>query len=188
MKDASATIAPGEPTDDVFERRLIAVTQSVDDYHTYLRDYLFRLTRQYQDAENLLQDLWRHVLLHFQEDQIHALPLLRRKAYQLFIDYYRRKARRGEILADELPEVPAQRQAHAFTAEDESAFRDKFWSEYPGIELTSPQKEALWLHARYGFTCKEIETRLNVPASTIGDWIMLGRKRLSDWINNELKN
>ena len=102
------TAALTETAEAVFERRVAAVSQSVDDFHTYLLKYLFSLTRQWQDAENLLQDLWRYVLLHFDEDKIHALPLLRRKAYHLFLDHYRRQVRRGEVLTDETPEVPAQ--------------------------------------------------------------------------------
>lgn len=173
--------------DDAFERRMRAVGQSVDDYHAYLVDYLYRLTGQWQDAENLAQDLWRYVIVHFDEDGIRSLPLLRRKAYQLFIDHYRRLTRRGEILSDNLPETPAPQTPNDFTDEGETALRERFWSDYPGIELTDAQKEALWLHARYGFTCKEIEAILSVPSSTVGDWIKLGRARLAERINREMK-
>jgi DNA-directed RNA polymerase specialized sigma24 family protein len=180
-KDATAEAA--------FERRMAAVSQAVDNYHRYLLDYLFRLTRQWQDAENLLQDLWRHVLLNFDEDKIHALPLLRRKAYQLFIDHYRRQVRRGEVLSEDMPEIPAQQHnAASFSDAGEAALREKFWAEYPGIELTEAQKEALWLHARYGFTFKEIEGQTGTPASTVGDWIALGRKKLAEAINKEAKH
>src|SRR5471032_3123142 len=143
------TISPSnEASAAAFERRLAAVTQAVDQYHVYLLDYLYRLTRQRQDAENLLQDLWRHVLLHFDEAKIGVLPLLRRKAYQLFIDHYRRQVRRGEILSDEMPDIAAP-PAHfaAFTDDEEKGLRKKFWAEYPNIGLTEMQKEALWLHA-----------------------------------------
>ena len=75
-----------------------------------------------------------------------------------------------------------------FISEDEAgeaSLRARFWSEYPDIDLTALQKEALWLHARYGFTFKEIEQRLGTSSSTIGDWIALGRKKLSEAINNQ---
>lgn len=190
MKATSEDVPNAEADDGAdaaFARRMEAVTASVNDFHTYLLDYLHRLTGQWQDAENLAQDLWRYVLLHFEESQIHALPLLRRKAYQLFIDHYRRQTRRGEVLSDELAETPAPPPANDFTDANETALRERFWSEYPGIELTDAQKEALWLHARYGFTCKEIEELMSVPASTVGDWLMLGRKRLAERINQAMK-
>jgi DNA-directed RNA polymerase specialized sigma24 family protein len=175
-----------EPADAAFDRRLVSVTQAVENYHAYLLDYLYRMTRQRQDAENLIQDLWRHVLLHFEESKIGSLPLLRRKAYQLFIDHYRRQVRRGEILSDEMPDVAAPPvQFAAFTDDEEKGLRKKFWAEYPNIGLTEMQKEALWLHARYGFTCKEVAERLGQPSSTIGDWIVLGRKKLAEIINQK---
>lgn len=185
----SATIAPPEKTEEaVFERRLAAVSRSVDDYHTYLQEYLHRLTRQWQDAENLLQDLWRHVLLNFDEAHIRSLPLLRRKAYQLFVDHYRRQIRRGEILADDLPEVPTQQDTFAAsTPEEEDAVKTRFWSEYPAIDLTPQQKDVLWLNARYGFTYKEIEARTGIASSTVGDWIAIARTRLAEAMNNEAK-
>ncbi len=180
------TPQPSPASEGTFARRLAAVTSAVENYHAYLLDYLYRMTRQRQDAENLLQDLWRHVLLHFDEDKIGALPLLRRKAYQLFIDHYRRQVRRGEFITDETPEVAVQPDRFAaFTDKEENNLRKKFWAEYPDIALTEMQKEALWLHARYGFTCKEVGERLGQAASTIGDWIALGRKKLSEAINHE---
>jgi DNA-directed RNA polymerase specialized sigma24 family protein len=186
MAALSEATAQDQTAEAAFERRLAAVTQAVDDFQGYLQDYLYRLTHQWQDAENLLQDLWRHVLLHFDEDKIHALPLLRRKAYQLFVDHYRRQVRRGEIVTDEVPEVEAATTSFAdVTAAGEAGLREKFWADYPQIDLTAPQKEVLWLHARYGFTFKEIEQRSGVAASTIGDWIALGRKRLAAAINNQ---
>jgi RNA polymerase sigma factor (sigma-70 family) len=178
--------APDETAEAAFERRMAAIRQAVDDYHSYLLDYLFRLTRQWQDAENLAQDLWRHVLHHFDEDKIHCLPLLRRKAYQLFIDHYRRLVRRGEVFSDSPPEVVETRTASA-EDDDEAGLQQRFWSEYPDIDLSEPQKEALWLYARYGYTFKEIEQKLGTPASTIGDWIALARKKLAEAINKEAK-
>lgn len=174
-----------EAAEALFQRRLAAVTRSFEDYHAYLLAYLHGLTRQYQDAENLVQDLWKHVLLNFEEDQIHSLPLLRRKGYQLFIDHYRRQKRRGEIVTDEIPEVLMPSRPFVDQSEEgEATLRARFWSEYPGIDLTEPQKEAIWLHARYGYSFKEVSERLKAPASTIGDWITLARKKLAAAINN----
>lgn len=171
--------SPATNADADFDRRMTRVMQSADLHHTLLLDYLGRLTRQRQDAEDLAQELWRYVLLHFKEDQIGCLPLLRRKAYQLFIDLYRTRQRRRENLTDAMPDLPAPMvRENRFSETEEAALQERFWREFPGVDLTAPQKEVLWLHARYGFTYKEIETRLGVAASTVGDWIALGRVRL----------
>ncbi|MFD2257707.1 RNA polymerase sigma factor [Luteolibacter algae] len=173
-----------EAREAVFERRKVAVKQSIDEYHGYLQNYLYGLTRQWQDAENLLQDLWQYVLLRFKEDQIGSLPLLRKKAYQLFIDHYRRMVRRGETLSDSPPEpVTRPMTPDAYTDAEEIALKEKFWSEYPGIDLTEEQKEVLWLHARYGFTFAEIEEKTGVSSSTACDWVAHGRDCIAKFIN-----
>lgn len=186
MSHSTTTEPPDKTAEAVYERRAVALTQAVDDYHTYLLEYLHGLTRQRQDAENLLQDLWRHVLLNFDEAHITSLPLLRRKAYQLFVDHYRRNVRRGEILSDDMPEVSVQPDSFtAFTEDEEAILRIRFWSEYPNIELTEQQKDVLWMSARYGFTYKEIEAKTGIASSTVGDWIAIARTKLTEAMNNE---
>ncbi len=170
-------------------RRMEAVLRSVDLYHTHLQDYLYRLTHQWQDAEDILQELWRYVLLQFPEDRIESLSLLRRKAYQLFIDRYRAARRRPEILTSELPELPVEGSAQVrFSDAGEAEMKACFWREFHGVELSDPQKDVLWLHARYGHTYQEIEKITGVPASTVGDWVALGRERLAEYLNHPLKD
>jgi len=184
--DESETTVTEESKELAYERRVVAVKESIDQYHSYLRHYLFNMTRQWQDAENLLQDLWKYVLLRFDEDQIGSLPLLRRKAYQLFIDHYRRIVRRGEALSDTPPEqMTKPMMTEAYSESEESALKEKFWSEYPGIALDEKQKEVLWLHARYGYTYKEIEEKTGIAGSTACDWIAHGRRCLSEFINRQ---
>lgn len=169
----------------VFQQRLDKVMASVDLYHTHLQDYLYRLTRQWQDAEDILQELWRYVLLYFPEEKIDSLSLLRRKAYQLFVDHYRAAKRRPEVLTDELPELAVSGAGQtSFSDAGEAEMKERFWREFHGVELSDAQKDVLWHHARYGRTYQEIERELGVPASTVGDWIALGRERLAEYLNN----
>ena len=65
----------------------------------------------------------------------------------------------------------------------EEAFKVRFWNDFPGIELSDAQKAVLWEHGRYGKTYQEIERELGVPASTVCDWIALGRERLAEHLN-----
>lgn len=170
----------------VFQQRLDRVMASVDLYQTHLQDYLYRLTRQWQDAEDILQELWRYVLLYFPEEKIDSISLLRRKAFQLFVDHYRKVKRRPEILTDELPELPVSGEHQpSITEAGEAEMKERFWREFHGIELSDAQKDVLWLHARYGQTYQEIERQIGVPASTVGDWIALGRERLTEYLNTQ---
>lgn len=177
--------AKAQTGEAVFQQRLEKVMASVDLYHTHLQDYLCRLTRQWQDAEDILQELWRYVLLYFPDEKIESLSLLRRKAYQLFVDHYRASKRRPEVLTDELPEVPVSATIQtSFSEKGEAEMKERFWREFHGVDLSDAQKEVLWQHARYGRTYQEIEKELGVPASTVGDWVALGRERLAEYLNN----
>lgn len=179
-----------QPTDGVnarsakealFAARMELVLESAERHHRYLVEFVTTLTHQRHDAEDIVQELWRYVVVHFPEDKIKSVSLLRRKAYQLFVDRYRSQVRRQEVVTDSVPERPVSAGAEQhFSAAREADLKADFWGQFPGIELTEPQKEALWQHARYGYTLAELEQRLGVPASPLGDWIKLGRRRLAD--------
>lgn len=167
-----------------FEERLAALEEAIDKYHLYLERYLTSLTRNHADAEDLLSRLWVIVLHKFKDDQIGNLPILRRKAYQLFIDHYRAKMRERDKVqnVETLPEPGIEHLGkEAYTDAEEIRLKEKFWTEFP-VDLPAQQKEVLWLSARYGFTIQEISARLSLPHSTIGDWLQRSRKALADYV------
>jgi RNA polymerase sigma factor (sigma-70 family) len=167
-----------------FDERMAAVTRAIDRFYPYLERYLTRLAQNHADAEDLLSQLWIYVLHHFRDDQIETLTLLRRKAYQLFIDHYRKKMRSKVQIAEALPEPGMLHLGKEARSEaEEQAFKERFWEEYP-VDLTSEQKEVLWLSGRYGFTIHEIADKLEVAPSTVGDWLQRGRRALDACINN----
>jgi RNA polymerase sigma factor (sigma-70 family) len=177
--------APSQQTPKAsFEERVELVTESVDLYHKYLLHFVFSMTNQWQDAENIVQELWKFVMVYFKDEHIKHLPRLRLKAKHLFIDHYREKQRKPAIPTDQLPEHHSLKTApEAFTDAEESNLKEVFFEQYPGIELSEAQKEVIWLHGRYGYTHKQIAKRTGVPASTVGDWIKLARKRIAEHIN-----
>lgn len=182
--NAVATLEPNDTAAEAaFARRMARVMEAVNLHHTHLVDYLRRLTRNSHDADDIAQDLWAYVVVHFAEEQIGNLSLLRRKSYQLFVDRYRAALRRRETITADLPDIAlAAPRENQFSAAGEAELREKFWSEFPGIELDAMQQEVLWQHARYGFTYHEISARTGVAPSTVGDWIQLGRTRLTAYL------
>lgn len=164
-----------------FDRRMDLVMESVDRHHTYLLGYLTRLAGPPQ-AEDLLQELWKYVVVHFPEDKINTLSLLRRKAYQVFVDHYRRRRAHARLVARIAEEQ--QEPAHIYPEDDQMDFKARFFSEYP-VDLTEEQKTVLWHYGRYGLTYQEIERELGVPASTAHDWVKLGRVELQKMLNEE---
>lgn len=167
-----------------FDQRLASLEEAIDKHHVYLERYLGSLTRNHADAEDLLSRLWVNVLHKFKDDQIGNLPILRRKAYQLFIDHYRAKMRYMDKIqvVETLPEPGIQHLGkEAYTSTEEALLKARFWAEYP-VDLPKQQKEVLWLSARYGFTIQEISEHLSLPTSTVGDWLQRSRKALADYV------
>lgn len=173
---------PAVPAEVVFARRMELTMASVDLYHTSLLGYL-RSLAGHHDAEDILQDLWKFVVVHFPEDKIQSLSLLRRKAYQLFVDYYRRKKSQGALMEKIGHEPPTEKHEYVFGDEEEARLQKKFWQEFP-VELTDAQKSVLWHYGRYGMTFAEIEAALGVKASTACDWVKLGREKLQNYLDN----
>ena len=178
----------GEEVNNTFDRRLELVNEAIDKYHTYLVGYVCNLCRNYQTAEDIMQEVWVYVLNHFEESLIGCLPILRRKAWQKYIDFYRAQKRRREVPSDTLPEVsvPHWNDAEPATEAEEKEFRNLFWGNFEGIDLNDQQKEILWLHARYKHSYKEIESMTGIPTSTIGDWIKLARQKVADYLNSQM--
>lgn len=171
--------------DEDFDARLTKVEAAIDQHGAHLRAYLFKLTRNHHDAEELFDDLWMHALHRFEFENLTSLPLLRRKAYQLFVDAWRKKARSRVTTVEEVPEQPVFQSIHqeAGTPKEEEAMKVRFFSEYDA-GLSNEQRDALWLHARYGYTFAEVGEIMQKPSSTVGDWITQARRAFSDAFNN----
>lgn len=178
---------PIQRTEEEFERRHVLVMNAIEKHHTYLTAYMSGLCKNHHTAEDLMQELWIYVLNSFQEDLISCLPILRRKAWQIFCDYYRKQKRKKVIVMEHLPEVPITNahEAEPVTQEEEQALEKFFWEEFPNIELSEKQKQVLWLYARYKHSYRVIKDMTGVPTSTIGDWIEFARTKIADYINNE---
>ena len=166
-----------------FARRVDFVMAAVDLYHTHLLNYLRTLTTHH-NAEDILQELWKFVVVHFPEDKIDCLPLLRRKAYQLFVDHYRREVARGRVIESAKYEIAPEEAKHVYDEADDERLQARFWQEFP-VELTDEQKTVIWHHARYGLTFEEIELELGVKASTAHDWVKLARKQLKKYVEDK---
>lgn len=178
---ASGTAAKAA-AEEKFSHRVELVMASVDLHHTCLLNYL-RSLAGHHDAEDILQELWKFVVVHFAEDKIDCLPLLRRKAYQLFVDHYRRSVARGNVMEQASLLPPPEIQTYAYDDADEPRLQAKFWQEFP-CDLTDEQKNVLWHYSRYGLTFQEIENKLGVRASTACDWVKLGRQKLEPYLND----
>jgi RNA polymerase sigma factor (sigma-70 family) len=167
----------------IFDRRQALVIESAGLYHTYLVNYVRGFAPE-EYAKDVVQELWKYVILSFPEDKIQNVGLLRKKAYQLFIDNYRKAKALSQAKEKLMLEPEREHGEAAFSAKSEDELKERFWLEYD-VGLTPEQKEVVWHHARYGMTFEEIETALGIKASTACDWMKTARTKISQKLNNE---
>jgi RNA polymerase sigma factor (sigma-70 family) len=164
------------------------VTESFTKYHVYLVDHIYRLCGSHDLAEEVIQELWIHVYGSFKTEHIGCLPILRRKAWQKYVDHYRKIRRLNEVNSELVVEsIEARFSTEPFNESEEEEMEQNFWSEFPEIDLTEAQKKVIWLHARYGYTYAEIEKKMGVTTSTICDWLQKARTKIPEYLGKDFK-
>lgn len=172
------------PPSETFDERIEMVERAIDSHGAYLLDYLTGLTRNRHDAESIHSDLWVYALHRFPAEKIAHLGALRRKAYQLFVDHYRKQRRSPVRVVEDPPDMPASHGQHEPCSEaEQAAFKARFFAEYD-VDLPARHRDALWLHAWCGYTFQEIAEIMGKPSSTIGDWITQARQAFADHLNS----
>jgi len=153
----------------------------------YMLWYLEDCCGERHEAENLFQQLWVSVYQKFPVEKFDHLPLVRRRAYQIYVDFVRSRNTRSFIgYTDQLPEPdPVGFHREASTDREESDLKARFWDMFPGVELEKHHKDAFWLFHRYGFTVAEVADRPDVAPSTVHDWIRQVRTCCQNYLNTE---
>lgn len=167
------------------KERQAALTAAVDRYGDDILRFLFSFTKNWEDANDLAQDLWVYVFRHFPIEKYQEIELLLWKAKNLAITWYSNKKKRSEVPADQqhLENTPAP-YAQPRNLQEERAAYTRFWELFHGINLTEPQKQAFWYRERFGYTLKETGQKLGgTPTATVHDWVELVKQRCADYLN-----
>lgn len=153
----------------------------------YILWYLEDCCGDHQEAENLFQQLWVSVFESLPPEKYDHLPLVRRRAYQLYVDHVRRRSVRSFVTyAEELPEPdPTGLYTEPASDLEESALRERFWEMFPGVEIDPVDQEAFWLFHREGYSVEEIAQKLNMAGSTVHDRIKRVRARCREYMEME---
>lgn len=138
---------------------------------------LQRRCRDLHLVEDVAQELWIYVWERFPDGTMSNFKHLKVKALSLLVDEFRKRGVRSfaEPMAEhpEVEEMPAER---IFTATHEAQLEEKFWENFPNVNLTAEQKRAFELHKLHGYTLAEIAQMLGRPVSTVGDWMDVVRR------------
>ena len=168
-----------EDKDRLFER-------AVDEFGLPLLKFFKARVNDFQLAEDLTQMLWLHVYQKFPPEKFSHLPLLYRKARQVLIDELRKRGVRNFVETwEELPDsIQESRIPEPASSEEEMALQERFWENFPEIPLSDSQKRAFWLKERYGYTFEEVAKKMDIPKSTIADWVSQTKSACAAYINS----
>ena len=162
------------PDDQAAASRKEAFLAAERKFGAFVFRYFRHKARDYHLAEDLYQELWMHVYRSFPTEDFNNPDRLRHKAFQVFVAYTRRAGVRNFLeFRAETPE-PTETDQSAMPqnpAEAERFYRE-FWERFPGLNATEQQKQAFFLRNLAGYTLQEISRQLNVPDSTIHDWLI----------------
>lgn len=153
------------------DNREACLIQAMDRYGRFILWYLNGLCRDGGIAEDLSQKLWVYVFQKFETKDFEHAGFLKRKARQLYIDEMRRLDSRPDItFMDEMP-APQERPVtgEPLDSRQEQGLFSDFWSRFDSLSFSDDQKLIFWLHARYGFTMKEVGERVGMASSTAYD-------------------
>jgi RNA polymerase sigma-70 factor (ECF subfamily) len=148
-------------------------------------DALFRQAWHYtgseMEAEDLLQDLL--VDLFNRQEKLRAIetlrPWLSRCLYNRFVDQYRKRQRRPELLDSERAD---------YTAAEDPGPENEYWHSevLQGLEkLNSRQRAVISLHDIQGHTLPELSEILELPLGTLKSQLHRARAKLKDHLKLE---
>lgn len=172
-----------------FDRRYEAVMLAYDRHDPLLRSYVSSRIQNLEDVKDFLQDFWKNLLLRAPLEKIDRLPWLLRRVKWRIGDYYDRRKRLAERETsvehiDRVTDEAAPLRELEDSPEADVRLREQFFENFPDLDLTDTQQDVLWLYGRHGLTVQEISDQMNIPSSTVHDWISRARKQLKPYLES----
>ncbi len=164
-------------------------TNSLDAvYRTYINDlyqYLLRLSRSPQTAEDLVQDTFIKAYDYLDSYEGETIrPWLFRVAYNSYIDWYRKEHR--QIQTD--PAILANINISLEPSPEESLLQKERIAIWQKAVETLPEssRQVVILRDYYGFTYHEITYILGISLSNVKVKLFRARKKIKEEIKNDL--
>lgn len=135
-----------------------------------LFSFICKKVKNRQDAEDIFQELWLHVINNFDDNQINSTGLSFFKCNQLIINYYKKNnkniIRNCENINFLIEEIESNNDNIYLNQEER---KNKFFTQYVNCEITEMEKEILWAKGALNFKLREISEKYQIPQSTIHD-------------------
>ena len=173
-----------------YERQLVnraragdrsAMRELVELHKDRLFGFIWRMVRQYHDAEEICQDAFLKAfasLDSFSSDYRFSTWLFT-IGYRVCLNHLRRKrALTGELDFTALPSQAGEAPTVSLESQDAARLKRMLWSAVD--KLSPPQRATLLLFYRHEFSCYEIARVLELPVATVKSHLHRARNRLRD--------
>ncbi|GGD58721.1 RNA polymerase sigma factor [Paenibacillus nasutitermitis] len=144
-------------------------------HSAYLNKYMYKLTRDREDAADLVQDIFLKLCLQGSLPD-HPKAWLSQTGYRLFIDQWRRKQRLSQLQLEK---------AYCNIAAPEQAALDREFERYVDrllLRLNPRMRTALYLRIYRHSSYEEIARMLDCSQNTVKTFIRRGKAQLSKWL------
>ena len=152
---------------------------------TPLLNYAFRLTRNRQEAEDLVQDAFERAFSNREAfaEPAAVRPMMFRIVHNLFVNQWWAKKRRPALLSfDDWNEGDSMPALCAPEGSEAPLLRDSLSEEVASAlsELNEAQRAAIWLREVEGFSYAEIADVTRVPVGTVRSRLARARRDLAE--------
>lgn len=147
--------------------------------------FVWRMTRNYHDAEEICQDAFLKAFASFDSfsSEYRFSTWLFTIGYRVCLNRMRRKrALTGELEFTALPPSGEQSASASLESEEAALLKEKVWAAVD--RLSTPQRATVLLFYRHELGCREIARVLELPIATVKSHLHRARNRLREMLES----
>jgi len=157
-------------------------SQSIQKHDSPLTAYAYSLTRDYNNAHDLLQETYYRAIANREKfsDGTNLKAWLLTIMRNIFINDYRRRVKHSTVLdkTDNLYLINSSQEFASNEAEDSFVMQDL----QAAIKTLAPEYRVPFLKHFQGYKYQEIADELRLPLGTVKSRIFFARKQLKDYL------
>lgn len=162
-----------------------AVRELIDLHKDRLFAFIWRMTRNHHDAEDICQDAFLKAFASLDsfKSEYRFSTWLFTIGYRVCLNRLRRKsALTGDLDVGTLPMPDDDRPSASLESQEAGELKDLIWRAVDG--LSAPQRATILLFYRHEMNCQVIARILEVPVATVKSHLHRGRNRLREMLES----